>query len=188
MEIGWRGLHERAIDVRLWHRHSVSMSSPKQIWRRSSTIERSFIAFVAVAALLIGVGELGSLFRDDKSTSAVGSTSATAPTGPQAERFVLPTTSYAPTTAAPLVAPTTARSTTVRPATAKPRTTAPKPRPTTKKPKPRSKPTTEPASSNTGVHPGAFCSQHGEYGTTSTGRRMRCKTTSSDDRYRWRAA
>lgn len=46
-----------------------------------------------------------------------------------------------------------------------------------------------PASART-VTPGAFCSQAdaGSYGHTVTGLRMRCTTTSSDSRLRWRAA
>jgi len=36
------------------------------------------------------------------------------------------------------------------------------------------------------VSPGAFCSERGWYGKTRTGLVMRCKTTSSDSRYRWR--
>lgn len=38
------------------------------------------------------------------------------------------------------------------------------------------------------VSPGAFCSEHGSYGYTSAGTRMRCTTTSSDSRFRWRSA
>jgi hypothetical protein len=38
------------------------------------------------------------------------------------------------------------------------------------------------------VHPGAFCSEHGSYGYTAAGTLMRCVTTSTDARYRWRSA
>jgi hypothetical protein len=38
------------------------------------------------------------------------------------------------------------------------------------------------------VHPGAFCSEHGSYGYTSGGTLMRCTTTATDSRYRWRSA
>lgn len=38
-----------------------------------------------------------------------------------------------------------------------------------------------------GVHPGAYCSEHGAYGYTSAGTLMQCKTSASDSRYRWRA-
>jgi hypothetical protein len=39
-----------------------------------------------------------------------------------------------------------------------------------------------------GVHPGAFCSPDGELGYTVKGTPMRCSTTASDSRDRWRAA
>ncbi len=38
------------------------------------------------------------------------------------------------------------------------------------------------------VHPGAFCSEHWRYGRTSAGTLMRCTTTSTDTRFRWRSA
>jgi hypothetical protein len=38
------------------------------------------------------------------------------------------------------------------------------------------------------VHPGAFCSEHWQYGYTSTGTRMRCTTTATDSSFRWRSA
>jgi hypothetical protein len=38
------------------------------------------------------------------------------------------------------------------------------------------------------VTPGAYCSEHWSYGYTSAGTRMRCTTTSSDPRFRWRSA
>jgi hypothetical protein len=38
------------------------------------------------------------------------------------------------------------------------------------------------------VHPGAYCSEHGSYGYTAAGTRMRCTTTAADSRYRWRSA
>jgi hypothetical protein len=38
------------------------------------------------------------------------------------------------------------------------------------------------------VHPGAYCSEHGSYGYTSAGTRMRCTTTATDSRFRWRSA
>jgi hypothetical protein len=54
---------------------------------------------------------------------------------------------------------------------------------------------TTPASSTSGatmvgyaVHPGAFCAEHWAYGRTSAGTRMRCTTTASDARFRWRSA
>jgi hypothetical protein len=56
-----------------------------------------------------------------------------------------------------------------------------------------STPTSKPAPTSPGtvsgaVHPGAYCSQHGSYGYTSAGTRMRCTTTSTDSRFRWRSA
>ena len=62
-------------------------------------------------------------------------------------------------------------------------THTPAPKPTTHKPTP-----TAPATVSGDVHAGAFCSQHGWYGYTSKGTRMRCTTTATDSRYRWRAA
>jgi Protein of unknown function (DUF1524) len=38
------------------------------------------------------------------------------------------------------------------------------------------------------VHPGAYCSEHGSYGYTTAGTKMRCTTTSTDSRFRWRSA
>jgi len=38
------------------------------------------------------------------------------------------------------------------------------------------------------VHPGAFCSEQWQYGRTSAGTLMRCTTTSTDARFRWRSA
>ncbi|HEU0239968.1 MAG TPA: hypothetical protein VFR11_11950 [Micromonosporaceae bacterium] len=38
------------------------------------------------------------------------------------------------------------------------------------------------------VHSGAFCSQHGSYGFTVDHVLMRCKTSTTDPRYRWRKA
>jgi hypothetical protein len=38
------------------------------------------------------------------------------------------------------------------------------------------------------VRPGAYCSEHWQYGRTSAGTLMRCTTTSTDARFRWRSA
>ena len=38
------------------------------------------------------------------------------------------------------------------------------------------------------VWPGAFCDEKGWYGYTSAGTLMRCKTSATDSRYRWRSA
>jgi hypothetical protein len=37
-----------------------------------------------------------------------------------------------------------------------------------------------------GVHPGAFCGDHWAYGRTVDGVLMRCTTTATDSRFRWR--
>jgi hypothetical protein len=52
---------------------------------------------------------------------------------------------------------------------------------TTKEPAPTAAPTVSGA-----VQPGAFCSQHGAYGYTVDHVLMRCKTSATDSRYRWR--
>lgn len=61
---------------------------------------------------------------------------------------------------------------------------APQPEP---EPEPEPEPAPEPAPV-TGVHPGAFCSQHWQYGHTNKGTLMQCTTTAEDERFRWRAA
>ncbi|GAB3436524.1 hypothetical protein GCM10027517_06750 [Phycicoccus ginsengisoli] len=67
------------------------------------------------------------------------------------------------------------------------------PRPTsstaggTASPKPSAS-STSPSSLVQGVHPGAFCSPEGALGRTSKGTLMRCRTTSTDPRARWRSA
>lgn len=59
----------------------------------------------------------------------------------------------------------------------------PEPRPT---PAPPATPAPQPTYA--GVTPGAFCADHLAYGYTSSGTLMRCTTTATDTRYRWRAA
>ncbi len=39
-----------------------------------------------------------------------------------------------------------------------------------------------------GVHPGAYCDEHWQYGYTKDGTLMQCTTTATDDRFRWRSA
>ncbi|MCO1597150.1 hypothetical protein M8C17_18505 [Micromonospora sp. RHAY321] len=76
-----------------------------------------------------------------------------------------------------------------------PTRTGPRPTPTRSSPKPTPKlttgapRTTEPAEPivRTGVRPGAFCKPAGALGRTSSGKLMVCRTTSSDNRLRWRA-
>jgi outer membrane biosynthesis protein TonB len=58
---------------------------------------------------------------------------------------------------------------------------------TTSKPTTKPKPSPKPTPAIHGVHPGAFCSQHWAIGYTSAGTRMRCETTATDTRFRWRA-
>lgn len=91
-----------------------------------------------------------------------------------------------PTTAGPATSPITrpAAAVTTKP---KPTSAKPKPKPTktktvTTEPEPTSDPT------HAGVTAGAFCSEHGDYGLTSKGTLMRCKTSATDSRYRWRKA
>ena len=67
------------------------------------------------------------------------------------------------------------------------KTAAPKSTPT-KTAAPKPSPTVASAAPIQGVHPGAFCSQHGLLGYTTTGKLMRCTTSATDSRYRWRAA
>jgi hypothetical protein len=64
---------------------------------------------------------------------------------------------------------------------------APKPAPTHTT-RPSAQPTRPAPGPIHGVHPGAFCSQHWQYGYTTAGTLMRCTTTASDSRYRWRKA
>jgi hypothetical protein len=45
-------------------------------------------------------------------------------------------------------------------------------------------PTSNPTQS--GVHPGAFCSPHWAYGHTVTGLLMQCKPSATDPKFRWR--
>lgn len=54
-------------------------------------------------------------------------------------------------------------------------------------PQPEPEPEPEPAPVE-GVHPGAFCSQHWQYGRTTKGTLMQCTTTAEDTRFRWRSA
>ncbi|WP_161630103.1 serine/threonine kinase [Nocardiopsis lucentensis] len=55
-------------------------------------------------------------------------------------------------------------------------------------PDPEPEPEPEAPSHVRGVHPGAFCDEYWQYGYTSAGTLMQCKTTATDDRFRWRAA
>lgn len=65
---------------------------------------------------------------------------------------------------------------------------APEPEPQPEpEPDPEPEPAPEPAPVP-GVHPGAFCSQHWQFGHTSKGTLMQCTTTAEDERFRWRAA
>ncbi|OKI17262.1 serine/threonine kinase [Nocardiopsis sp. TSRI0078] len=64
---------------------------------------------------------------------------------------------------------------------------APQPEPQPE-PAPEPEPEPEAPSHVQGVHPGAFCSQHWQYGYTSAGTLMQCTTTAEDSRFRWRQA
>lgn len=61
------------------------------------------------------------------------------------------------------------------------------PEPAEPEPEPEPEPQPEPAPVP-GVHPGAFCSQHWQFGHTNKGTLMQCTTTAEDERFRWRAA
>jgi hypothetical protein len=52
--------------------------------------------------------------------------------------------------------------------------------------RPAPAPSTDPV--DYAVHPGAFCSEKWSYGRTSAGTLMRCTTTATDSRFRWRSA
>lgn len=133
----------------------------------------------AVLALCVG-GTIAIGLASDSGNSAgdpaaVAASIAAAQTGPAA------TTGAATFSPSPVATP----SVTPKPkATTKASTKATK-KPTTKA-TPKPEPTTE--TTHTGVTPGAFCSEHGDYGLTSKGKLMKCKTSSTDSRYRWRAA
>jgi len=68
------------------------------------------------------------------------------------------------------------------------KTSPPKPAPTTASPKPKPKPKPSKQFVAYTVHPGAFCSEQGYYGYTSRRVLMRCQTSPTDSRYRWRRA
>lgn len=55
-------------------------------------------------------------------------------------------------------------------------------------PEPEPEPEPEAPSYAQGVHPGAFCSEHWQYGYTPKGTLMQCTTTAEDSRFRWRQA
>ncbi|WP_306366075.1 serine/threonine kinase [Nocardiopsis sp. CC223A] len=55
-------------------------------------------------------------------------------------------------------------------------------------PQPEPEPEPEAPSHVQGVHPGAFCSEHWQFGYTSAGTLMQCTTTATDSRFRWRQA
>jgi hypothetical protein len=114
--------------------------------------------------------------------AAAPATTATADAGPVTLPSDTPTPDASPTpgaSIAPSPPPSPTRAKTTAPATHK---ASPKPKTTTRKPSPA------PAQTIHGVHPGAFCSQHGDYGLTVDGVLMRCTTTAADSRYRWRKA
>lgn len=107
-----------------------------------------------------------------------------------------PAAEASPTAVQALAEPAVSASPSTTPTTSKPSPTPkPTPKPTRPSPKPApkrttsaprtTKPTTE--SIRTGVHAGAFCSPAGALGRTSTGKLMRCKTSATDSRLRWRA-
>jgi cytoskeletal protein RodZ len=164
--------------------------------RLNARTPRIIIYYVLVP--LLALYTLGAIVGDPKQNnggrtaadSATGATSQTVTTA--TSRSDVATPSLAPTTAPPTTAPpapTTAVSTPTPTPTPHP-TTAPATTTHTTRP-PTTTTTKKPTTAITVpgyVTPGAFCSQHWAYGWTKTGKRMRCTTTATDSRFRWRAA
>lgn len=110
------------------------------------------------------------------SIAADQANTATTPTTGPATLDTSPTATPSGVTPSATPKPTSTPKATTKPATKKPTTKATtRPAPTT-------------ATTHTGVRAGAFCSEHGDYGLTSKGTLMKCKTSSTENRYRWRAA
>jgi hypothetical protein len=68
------------------------------------------------------------------------------------------------------------------------RTASAEPARTPKAPTLTTRPQPSAGPTHVGVHPGAFCDEHGDYGITTKRRLMRCTTTNHDNAYRWRKA
>jgi hypothetical protein len=98
------------------------------------------------------------------------------------------TTAPAPGTSAPASTSPTATSSTITTATTAPVLAPPVPPPATTAPPPAPPPPPPPPATQTGVHPGAFCSPHWAFGFTSTGVLMQCKPSATDSAFRWRKA
>lgn len=172
-----------------------------KLWRRGSRRAAGVVGAAAGGLLVaaIAANGQGSVYASPDRTesasarprsSVVPSRSQGVSSSASARTTASSTTSSAPTTQPRTATPSPKMSSTKAPSLLKPPTTQPtsaKPttaRPTSAKPKP-----TRPAPAPTikGVNPGAFCSQHGAFGLTKTGKLMRCKSSATDTRYRWRA-
>ncbi|WP_082159399.1 hypothetical protein [Micromonospora sp. HK10] len=159
---------------------AAGAKGPKRPVTRGQKVAAGFFGI----ALLCCCGSGIAAFTDSGSDKPAAKASPTAVQA-LAEPAVSASPSLVPTTSAP--------SPTSKP-TPKPTRTSPKPTRTSPKPAPKrttsaprtTKPTTD--SIRTGVHAGAFCSPAGALGRTSTGKLMRCKTSATDSRLRWRAA
>jgi predicted lipid-binding transport protein (Tim44 family) len=136
----------------------------------------------AVLALCLGGTIAIGLVAGDSGSSERGNLAASVAA---AETSPTVTTEPATPSAAPSATPSPTPTATPKPtATAKATTKATKKATTKATTKPE--PTT--AITHAGVTPGAFCSEHGDFGLTSKGTLMKCKTSATDTRYRWRKA
>jgi hypothetical protein len=134
----------------------------------------TLIVLVSVLVLCCGAAIVGAALTGNHKPVPVqsSSTSSRPPASPTTTTPTSSTTSTAPPPSS------TAPSTTM----------APPPAPTTSEP--AAPPPAPPNNTATlpVVHPGAFCSEEGALGVTSSGTPMRCTTTPTDSRLRWRSA
>jgi hypothetical protein len=159
------------------------------LWRRGARGWSGALAAGLTLLIMAVAFSDGSTSTVDASANTTGATTraakqplvATKPTAARATPKIANPKTTAKVTTKPTAAKTAAKT------TAKVNT-----KPTVKKTAP--KVTTKPKAKKTtpatirGVHPGAYCSQHGALGMTSDGTLMRCRTTAADSRYRWRKA
>ena len=151
---------------------------PKKPATRGQKIAAGFLGL----ALLCCCGSGIAAFTDSGNDKPAAKASPTA-----AQALAQPAVSASPSLTPTASKPTPTPKPTPKATSPKPTGTSPKPTPKRTTSAPRTtKPTTE--SIRTGVHPGAFCTPAGALGRTSTGKLMRCKTSATDSRLRWRAA
>jgi hypothetical protein len=153
---------------------------PRAPWYR----QRGWQVGLGTGAVILALGALAPSEEDRSDRPAAHQLAVSpAPSRSPSPSPARPPTS-APTPASVAVVP----SRTSAPPTTRP--PAPPPAPSTTKPATRTTAPQAPARQfvSYAVHPGAFCSEHGWYGYTSKGTLMRCTTTATDTRYRWRAA